>query len=143
MLQLNEVAGHGGPYDDALTLPFETRQRSRFSATTDQGREVGVFLPRGQMLRSGTVLTGPEQVRIAVLAAPEALSVVRTEDRLQFARLCYHLGNRHVSLQIRPGELCYLADHVLDLMVASFGVRIEHESAPFEPEAGAYHAHGH
>jgi urease accessory protein len=77
-----------------------------------------------------------------ILAAPEQVSVARTDDALLLARACYHLGNRHVALQITPGELRYLADHVLDDMVRGLGLAVTQESAPFEPEAGAY-SHGH
>jgi urease accessory protein len=68
---------------------------------------------------------------------------VRTEDTLQFARACYHLGNRHVALQILPGELRFLTDHVLDSMLEGLGMTVTHEVFPFEPEQGAYHGHGH
>jgi len=68
---------------------------------------------------------------------------VRTDDPLLFARVCYHLGNRHIALQILPGELRYLHDHVLDHMVVGLGLSVRVENLPFEPEAGAYHSHGH
>lgn len=144
MLQLNGLAEAGASHDDTLTLPFETRRKSRFSAVTDGGKEVGVFLLlRGQCLRSGMVLTSAEGVKVRVHAAPEPLSVVRSDDALQMARACYHLGNRHISLQILDGELRYLADHVLDHMLEGLGFAVEHRSLPFEPEAGAYHGHDH
>ncbi len=144
MLQLDALTEADIAHADTLTLPFETRQKSRFSAVTDSGKAVGVFLPlRGTCLRSGMVLTGPEGIRVRVQAAPEPLSVVRTKDPTLFAKACYHLGNRHVSLQILEGELRYLADHVLDHMIEGLGLSVEHRSLPFEPEAGAYHRHGH
>lgn len=144
MLQLNGLAEVGASHDDTLTLPFETRQKSRFSAVTDGGNQVGVFLLlRGQCLRSGMVLTSAEGVKVRVEAAPESLSVVLTADATLMARACYHLGNRHISLQILDGELRYLADHVLDHMIEGLGLAVEHRSLPFEPEAGAYHGHDH
>lgn len=143
MLKLTELAEPGTAHHDVLTLPFELRQKSRFSGVTDGGVEVGLFLPRGQVLRSGQVLTGGEQFSVLIQAAAEQVSVVRVEDGLKFAKACYHLGNRHVSLEILPGELRYLADHVLDHMVEGLGLAIRHESLPFEPEAGAYHGHDH
>jgi len=143
MLQLTELAGPGASHDDVLTLPFETRQKSRFQASTDGGVAVGLFLPRGQLLRSGLVLTGPERFNVLIQAAPERVSVVRSGDSLLFARACYHLGNRHVSLEILAGELRYLTDHVLDQMVEGLGLTVAHDSVPFEPEAGAYHGHDH
>lgn len=143
MLQLNDLAGNGASHDDTLTLPFETRRKSRFSASTDGGVDVGVFLPRGHLLRSGLVLTGPERFNVLIRAAPERVSVVRTDDALSFSRACYHLGNRHISLEILAGELRYLADHVLDGMIEGLGLVVTHESIPFEPEGGAYHGHDH
>jgi len=143
MLKLTELAEHDAAHDDILTLPFELRQKSRFSGVTDGGVEVGLFLPRGQVLRSGQVITGDDHFTVLISAALEQVSVVRIADSLKFAKACYHLGNRHVSLEILPGELHYLADHVLDHMVEGLGLTIRHESMPFEPEAGAYHGHDH
>jgi urease accessory protein len=82
-----------------------------------------------------------------VIAAPESVSVVRCADPFLLARACYHLGNRHVPLQIMPGELRYHHDHVLDDMLRQFGLEVTYASLPFEPEAGAYasdaHSHSH
>ena len=143
MLKLTELAEHGSDHKDVLTLPFEMRQKSRFSGVTDGGVEVGLLLPRGQVLRSGQLLTGDDHFTVLIRAAPEQVSVVCVADSLKFAKACYHLGNRHVSLEILPGELHYLADHVLDHMVEGLGLTIRHELMPFEPEAGAYHGHDH
>ncbi|VDR24570.1 Urease accessory protein UreE [Raoultella terrigena] len=83
------------------------------------------------------------------LPADEGVSVVRCEDPFTLAVACYHLGNRHVPLQIMPGELRYHHDHVLDDMLRQFGLQVSFAQLPFEPEAGAYaseshgHAHGH
>lgn len=141
MLKLTELAPPGSRADDILTLPFDSRQKSRFSAKTDNGRDVGLFLSRGQILRSGMVITGPNVFSVLIKAAPELVSVMRSDDSLQFARACYHLGNRHVPLQILAGELRYLNDHVLDHMLDGLGMRVDHQMLPFEPEAGAYHSH--
>ncbi|MDD2722542.1 MAG: urease accessory protein UreE [Methylovulum sp.] len=143
MLKLTELAPPETLADDVLTLPFEARQKSRLPACTDGGVKVGLFLQRGQYLRSGVVLTGTEKFNVMIKAAPESLSVVHTDDALLFARACYHLGNRHIALQIMPGELRFLSDHVLDHLVEGLGLTVTHEDLPFEPEAGAYHGHGH
>lgn len=143
MLKLTELAPTDTQADDSLTLPFEARQKSRLPACTDGGVRVGLFLQRGHFLRSGVVLTGAEKFSVIIKAAAETLSVVRTDDNLLFARVCYHLGNRHIALQIMPGELRYLSDHVLDHLVEGLGLNVGHEALPFEPEAGAYHRHGH
>lgn len=142
MLKLTELLTHGIT-DDTLTLPFEVRQKSRAAVRTDRGVEVGLFLPRGSLLRSGMMLTGVDGYKVRIKAAPEPVSVVRNQDPLLFARACYHLGNRHVSLQILDGELRYLSDHVLDHMLKGIGLEVTHNNLPFEPEAGAYHGHDH
>jgi urease accessory protein len=142
MLKLTEFSS-SEQSDDSLTLPFDIRQKSRCAARTDNGVEVGVFAIRGQCLRPGMVLTGNEGYRVLIKAAPEALSIVRCADPLLFARACYHLGNRHVPLQIMNAELRYLRDHVLDHMLELLGLQVEQDRLPFEPEAGAYHSHDH
>jgi urease accessory protein len=143
MIKLTEKTDHSEAPDDTLVLPYDARQKSRQPAMTQGGVEVGVFLPRGQTLRHGAVLTNAQGFKVRVSAAPEALSVVKCEDSFLFARACYHLGNRHVALQILPGELRFLTDHVLDHMLLGLGLSVEHCTMPFEPEAGAYHSHGH
>lgn len=143
MLKLTELTSDSATTDDVVTLPYETRQKSRLLSQTDNGTKIGIFLPRGQMLSHGLVLKGRDDYRVLVNAAAELLSVVRTDNPLQFARACYHLGNRHIALQILPGELRFLADHVLDQMLVGLGLTVTHESLPFEPEQGAYHGHGH
>ena len=143
MLKLTETTITEEQADDTLILPFEARQKSRQPATTKGGIQVGVFLPRGQTLKHGAVLTNGQGFKVRVNAAPEPLTVVKCTDPLLFARACYHLGNRHVALQILPGELRFLTDHVLDQMLVGLGLSVEHQILPFEPEAGAYHGHGH
>jgi urease accessory protein len=128
----------------SLTLPFELRQKSRLRATLDDGREAALLLPRGEVLRSGECLRAEDGTIVSIKAAPETVSTVRCADPLLLARACYHLGNRHVPLQIGAGWCRYLHDHVLDDMVRGLGLSIACEQAPFEPEGGAYaqsHAH--
>lgn len=143
MLKLTETTTTEETPDDTLVLNFDARQKSRQPATTKGGVHVGLFLPRGNTLRHGAVLTNSQGFKVRIEAAAEALSTVKCDDPLVFARACYHLGNRHVALQILPGELRFLADHVLDQMLAGLGLTVEHQTLPFEPEAGAYHSHGH
>lgn len=132
-----------------LTLPFELRQKSRLRCHLDDGEEVGLVLERGTLLRGGDRLLASDGRVVQVVAAPEELSVVATDDPLLLARAAYHLGNRHVALQIRPGMLSFLHDHVLDAMLRGLGLPVRCETLPFEPEGGAYgrheptHANGH
>jgi len=125
-----------------LTLPFELRQKSRQRVTLDNGEEVGLFLARGTVLRNGDLLEAENGLVVEVKAAPETLSVAHTADRHMMLRACYHLGNRHVPVQIGEDSVSYLHDHVLDDMLRGLGLEISSETAPFEPESGAYHSHG-
>lgn len=145
LLIINERLEETVPADTTLTLPFDLRQKSRLRVTLDDGRAAGLKLSRGQILRGGDCLRGEDATVVCVTAADEAVTTVTHDKPAELARAAYHLGNRHVSLQVGDGWLRYLADHVLDDMVVSLGMRIEHQQAPFEPEAGAYHgnSHGH
>lgn len=130
----------------SLTLPFEKRQICRQRVMLDNGEEAGLMIERGIVLRGGDRLQTDDGRHIEVKAAEETVSTVRSSDPLQLARVCYHLGNRHVSLEIREGWVRYQHDHVLDDLVRELGLEPVCESAPFEPEAGAYgqgHGHGH
>jgi urease accessory protein len=130
--------------DEVLCLPFEMRARSRFRATLQNGEEVGVILERGQILRGGDLLATADGRCVQVQAAPESVSTVHARDPRRLARVAYHLGNRHVALEIGVGWVRYSHDHVLDDMVRGLGAEVTLESAPFEPEAGAYsHDHSH
>ncbi|EEX9616156.1 urease accessory protein UreE [Escherichia coli] len=132
----------------SVTLPVDMRVKSRIKVTLNDGRQAGLLLPRGLLLRDGDILSnenGDEFIK--VIAADEAVSVVRCADPFMLAKACWHLGKRHVPLQIMPGELRYHHDHVLDDMLRQFGLDVDFAHLPFEPEAGAYasksHAHNH
>ena len=122
-----------------LRLPFESRQKSRLRTKLVSGEEVGLMLPRGEILRGGDLVTASDGRVIEVLAEPEKLLHVETED---LAKIAYHLGNRHVPVQVGESFLRIAEDHVLEEMVKKLGARVSHVHAPFEPEAGAY-AGGH
>jgi len=129
-----------------LILPFELRQRSRLLAVMDSGEEVGLMLPRGTVLRGGDRLQVSDGRLVEVVAAPEQVSIVRSSDARALARGAYHLGNRHVAVQLTVDSIRYLRDHVLDDMLRGLGLKVEADVLPFEPEAGAYsqsHAHSH
>lgn len=131
--------------DTTLQLPFEKRQKSRLKVILDDGRDAGLFLPRGDVLRDGDFLQAEDETIVQIKAADETVSQVYCDDPLLLARACYHLGNRHVPLQIESHYLRYLHDHVLDDMLKGFGLTATIHQAPFEPESGAYggHAHSH
>lgn len=147
MLELDQLCTEvrSGPVLARLTLPYLLRQRSRLRARLDDGREVAVCLARGQCLRPGSRLSGPDGLVVEVVPAAEPVSCARALTPQQLARACYHLGNRHVPLQIGEDWLCYGHDHVLDAMLRGLGMAVTGETLPFDPEPGAYgggHAHG-
>lgn len=142
MIELVVKVQAAGDIRLTVCLPWEKRIKSRLRVRLENGEEASIFLPRGTILRGGDVLAAADGVAVAVQAAPEKVSTVRTADPLHFARLCYHLGNRHVALEIGTGYLRYLHDHVLDKMVHGLGGEVVVEEMPFEPEYGAYGGHG-
>lgn len=126
------------PENATLTLPFSSRVKSRLRAVLDDGRDVGLFLARGEVLQQGDLLVSEAGDIVKIVAAEETVSIVLCDDACLMARACYHLGNRHVSLQINPGRIQYLHDHVLDDMLKILGLTVLVEKRPFEPESGAY-----
>ncbi len=137
--RLTTEAAAGKALFTTLTLPIDLRIKSRLKVTLDNGDEAGLFLTRGQLLRGGECLADDlGDVVIMVKAAEEQVSTVRCDDPLLLSRICYHLGNRHVPLQIEASFARYQHDHVLDEMVIGLGGSVVTERAPFEPEAGAY-----
>lgn len=141
-----------------VELDWDVRQKSRFDATDSQGRHLGVFLPRGTAVRGGDVLVAEDGSLVKVQAAPQPVLVVRhCSDHgspFDLLRAAYHLGNRHVQLELQPDHLKLEPDHVLADMLRQMHLIVSEAQAPFEPETGAYaaaahgasvhgHAHGH
>jgi len=122
-----------------LRLAFEQRQKSRLKTRLVSGEEVALLLPRGEILRGGDLVTASDGRVIEVIAEPEKLLHIESDA---LAKLAYHLGNRHVPVQVGQGFLRIAADHVLEEMVKKLGAKVSAVEAPFEPEAGAY-AGGH
>ncbi len=150
MIHFTELLENDEPATERLTLAWDLRCRSRFAARLDSGRECGVVLPRGTTLPDGSKLRSMDGTVALVCAAPEELSVVYGHDHFSLLRATYHLGNRHVPLEVRTDSLAYQHDHVLDDMVRELGLMVAFECRPFQPESGAYrsgaghqHSHGH
>jgi urease accessory protein len=126
-----------------LELDWDTRQKSRFDAVDSQGRRIGVFLPRGGAVRGGDVLVAEDGSLIAIQAKAEPLLAVTAGPHgapLDLLRAAYHLGNRHVPLEVTPTRLQLAPDHVLAEMLRRMGLVVETVEAAFEPEGGAYDA---
>lgn len=125
-----------------LELDFQQRQKSRHRATTVCGEPLGWFLERGRVLEHGDVMLCNDGSQALVIAADETVSEVISDDTHLLMRAAYHLGNRHVPLQIGEGWLRYQHDHVLDGMLLGLGLEVACCQRPFHPENGAYHGSG-
>ena len=123
---------------DRLKLTFELRQKSRLRARLESGEEVALVLPRGNIMRGGDIVTAVDGRRVEIVSAPEKLLHVESAS---LARAAYHLGNRHVPVQVGDGFLRIAEDHVLEEMLRKLGARVTRVEAAFEPEGGAYHQH--
>lgn len=146
MLEISERLSGGGGHDDRLILPFECRRKSRMRVQLESGAEAALFMERGTILRDGDRLRASDGCIIRVVAAEEPVMVVTADSPHQLMRAVYHLGNRHVSLQVAEHCLTLEQDHVLQEMLQGLGVTVTYQHAPFEPEAGAYgggHRHHH
>jgi urease accessory protein len=131
-----------------VTLDWDTRQKSRFDFTDSDGRHVGVFLPRGTVVRGGDVLVAEDGSFIRVVAADQPVLVITAckehGNTFDLTRAAYHLGNRHVAIELKPDHLKIEPDHVLADMLRHMHLDVTETNAPFEPEGGAYgHAHAH
>jgi urease accessory protein len=130
-----------------VSLDWDVRQKSRFDTTDSQGRHLGVFLPRGTAVRGGDVLVAEDGSLVVVTAAPQAVLEVRAcaehGSPFDLLRAAYHLGNRHVQLELQPDRLLLEPDHVLADMLRQMHLIVTEATSPFEPEAGAYAAEGH
>lgn len=128
---------------DRLELPFEMRQKSRFKAKLASGEDVGVLLPRGDILRGGDLVSTSDGRIIEIVAQPESVLHIECTTPMALARAAYHLGNRHVPVEVGDNYLRIGDDHVLEHMLDSLAATVTRMTAPFEPEAGAYGGAGH
>ena len=130
-----------------VELDWDVRQKSRFDATDSQGRTLGVFLPRGTTVRGGDVLVAEDGSMVRVLAAPQpVLRITHCSAHgtpFDLTRAAYHLGNRHVPIELQPDHLKIEPDHVLADMLHRMHLIVAEVNEGFEPESGAYGDHGH
>lgn len=148
MILIERFAPADAAIDTTLVLPFELRQKSRLRTVRVHGdknsEEVGIFLPSGTILRGGDVLQANDGRIVQVVAKPEAVIDAVAESPFNLLRAAYHLGNRHVALQITENSLRLLDDYVLKEMLLQLGLTVTQTTAAFEPESGAYskgHSH--
>jgi urease accessory protein len=127
---------------DVVSLSFDLRQKSRIRVTLQSGVEAALYMQRGTILRGGDFLQADSGEIIEVIAADQAMMKVTATTPKALTRAAYHLGNRHVPLEIGDGWLKLETDSVLKDMLLGLGVQVEELQAPFEPESGAYAAGG-
>jgi urease accessory protein len=134
----------------SVELDWDVRQKSRFEAMDSQGRRLGVFLPRGTAARGGDVLVAEDGSMVRVIAAPQPVMVITAcrehGSPFDLTRAAYHLGNRHVPIELKPDHLKIEPDHVLAAMLRAMHLLVKESQEAFEPEGGAYAAqgsHGH
>jgi urease accessory protein len=154
MLQTSKLIPQGAGLAPALVkraatveLDWDVRQKSRFDATDSAGRTLGVFLPRGTVVRGGDVLVAEDGSLVRVLAAPQAvLKITHCPSHgtpYDLIRAAYHLGNRHVPIELKPDHLKIEPDHVLAEMLRAMHLIVHAVDEAFEPENGAYASGGH
>ena len=143
MLEVHQRLTTPADASGELWLPWDMRKRGRLRSHTADGRAIGLFLQRGEPLRDGEKLLTRCGEIIVVRAAAEDVASASCDDWLVFSRACYHLGNRHVPLQIEALQLRFQRDPVLQRMALLLGMQVIEESAPFHPESGAYSGAGH
>ncbi len=158
MLQVSKIMPQGAGLAPVLLkraasveLDWDIRQKSRFEATDSLGRQLGIFLPRGTLVRGGDVLVAEDGSLVTVLAAPQTVLRITActshGSPFDLTRAAYHLGNRHVPIELKPDHLKIEPDHVLAEMLRSMHLIVNEVSESFEPEGGAYsaggHSHGH
>jgi urease accessory protein len=158
MLTVNKLIPQGQGLASALLkragtveLDWDVRQKSRFDATDSAGRSLGVFLPRGTVVRGGDVLVAEDGSLVRVSAAPQqVLRITHCQAHgtpYDLIRAAYHLGNRHVPIELKPEHLQIEPDHVLADMLRAMHLIVQPVEQAFEPESGAYatggHGHGH
>ena len=156
MIQISKLISQGAGLAPVLVkrastveLDWDVRQKSRFEATDSHGRQLGVFLPRGTQVRGGDVLVVEDGSMVRVIAARQAVLRITAcathGTAFDLTRAAYHLGNRHVPIELRPDHLKIEADHVLAGMLRAMHLSVQEVEEAFEPEGGAYDAgsHGH
>ena len=145
MLEIIERLNLAEPHDAVISLDYDSRKRGRLKTLTETSEDAGLFLERGQVLMDGDYLKATDGRVVLVQAAVEQLTRASTTDPVLFAKICYHLGNRHTPVEIQPGSVFFQPDHVLSDLCRQWGLGVEDVERPFAPERGAYgkHTGGH
>lgn len=121
------------------TLNYNLRLKNRTKIMLDNGIQAFIFLKQRNVIHHGDILIDDRKKEtVKIIAAQETLSSIYSKNILSLLKVCYHLGNRHVSIQIKKNKISYITNHVLDNLIKTMGLNISHELSAFEPEKGAY-----
>jgi urease accessory protein len=153
MIQISKLMPQGAGLASVLIkrastveLDWDVRQKSRFDCTDSGGRQLGVFLQRGMVVRGGDVLVAEDGSLVRVVAAGQpVLRITHCAAHgspYDLIRAAYHLGNRHVPIELKPDHLKIEPDHVLAEMLRAMHLIVNDVTESFEPESGAYSSHG-
>ena len=146
---------HDRPVADTVILDYAARSAGEGAVTSVKGRIIEIDLHGGVRLRTDDLLVLDDGALVEVVAAPEPLIEARGADVAALARLAWHLGDRHVAVQLLPNRIRALRDEAVEKLLAALGAKVAVIDAPFEPEGGAYapppvsdpghhhHDHGH
>ena len=135
-----------GTVDDTVSIDFDRRHRRRHVLTTASGDDILLDLPQAVRLRDGDGLALADGRMVRVVAAAERLLEIHAHGPAELVRIAWHLGNRHLPVQLLGDRIRIRADHVIEEMVHGLGGHAHAVEAPFDPEAGAYaggHSHAH
>ncbi len=140
-----KTAGHwdNASAVDAITLDADERHRRRVVLTGERGTKFLLDLPQATALRDGDGLVLDDGAIVRIVSRPEPLIEIAAADTHDLARLAWHIGNRHIDVQIVGERLRIRRDHVIEDMLRGLGARLTPVQAPFDPEHGAYDHHGH
>ena len=138
MLEIIERLNPAERHDAVISLDYDSRKRGRLKTLTETSEDAGLFLERGQVLMDGDYLKATDGRVVLVQAAVEQLTRASTTDPVLFAKICYHLGNRHTPVEIQPGSVFFQPDHVLSDLCRQWGLEVEDVGKAFAPESGAY-----
>ncbi|AFZ13399.1 Urease accessory protein ureE [Crinalium epipsammum PCC 9333] len=132
-------ANHHAIVSLTLSLTAEERARSRYRVVADNGEDVYLYLPRGTVLYDGDLLKSETDTNLVrVIAKPEPVFTVTAKNSLDLLKAAYHLGNRHIALEINTTYLRLAPDYVLKTMLEHLNLQVTEEIVPFQPESGAY-----
>lgn len=139
---------HDRPVADTVILDFAQRNARQVTVTGARGEAIDIDLHLPVRLRTDDLLVLDDGTLVEVVAAPEPLIEARAADLPALSRLAWHLGDRHIPVQILTNRIRALREPATETLLTSLGAKIAMIDAPFEPEGGAYalsqaHDHGH